>query len=174
MKTINRTACFTIAFYTAIFLTSADAAGNDVANFGGHTPATDEIVNALVVPKMRGIRPVEPKSVSFELKFEFASARLTGSAKKTLNSLGAALQDDRLKNSNFRIEGHTDAKGSRYYNKKLSEQRAESVKAYLSDNFEVAPAQMETIGMGFEQPLNPTNPKAPENRRVQITNLGAR
>lgn len=45
------------------------------------------------------------------------------------------------------IEGHTDRLGSQQYNQKLSEKRADAVKAYLVSKG-VPAAKVETIGMG--------------------------
>lgn len=144
----------------------------EVSDFGVRTPSPADFVKALAMPKTRGIRPVEPKIASVELKFDFDSATLTDPAKQTLNSLGAALQNAQLQHSTFRIEGHTDGKGAPEYNQTLSERRAESVKRYLTQNFNIPAARLETIGMGAEYLKNAENPLAAENRRVQIVNLG--
>jgi OOP family OmpA-OmpF porin len=49
------------------------------------------------------------------------------------------------------IEGHTDRMGSQQYNQKLSERRAESVKAYLVSKG-VDRNKIETLGMGKTVP----------------------
>ena len=49
------------------------------------------------------------------------------------------------------IEGHADRIGSQQYNQKLSERRADSVKAYLAEKG-VPRNQIETIGMGKTVP----------------------
>jgi len=49
------------------------------------------------------------------------------------------------------IEGHTDRLGSPQYNQKLSERRAESVKAYLVSQG-VDRDKIETLGMGKTVP----------------------
>jgi OmpA-OmpF porin, OOP family len=49
------------------------------------------------------------------------------------------------------VEGHADRIGSQQYNQKLSERRAESVKAYLASKG-VARDKVETIGMGKTVP----------------------
>jgi outer membrane protein OmpA-like peptidoglycan-associated protein len=73
------------------------------------------------------------------------------------------------------IEGHTDAKGGKEYNQKLSERRANSVKTWLVGHG--ASNQMNTQGFGDTKPVAPnTKPNGsddPEgrqkNRRVEIT-----
>ena len=49
------------------------------------------------------------------------------------------------------VEGHADRIGSQQYNQKLSERRADSVKAYLVSKG-TQPAKIETIGMGKTVP----------------------
>lgn len=73
------------------------------------------------------------------------------------------------------IGGHTDAKGGKEYNQKLSERRANSVKTWLVGHG--ASNQMNTQGFGDTKPVAPnTKPNGsddPEgrqkNRRVEIT-----
>jgi outer membrane protein OmpA-like peptidoglycan-associated protein len=67
----------------------------------------------------------------------------------------------------FRIEGHTDAKGSDPYNKGLSQRRADAVQQYLKDQG-IATERMDTQGLGASQLLYPDQPQAAENRRVRI------
>lgn len=67
------------------------------------------------------------------------------------------------------ISGHTDNTGDRLHNVKLSNDRAESVKAYFAQNG-IAPARMVAKGYGDERPVAPnttTKGKA-ENRRIEI------
>jgi len=68
--------------------------------------------------------------------------------------------------------GHTDAKGTRDYNLKLSQQRADAIREALINPFGIKPARIEAVGLGEEQLLNRSNPEAAENRRVQLINIG--
>ncbi len=67
------------------------------------------------------------------------------------------------------IEGHTDATGSAGHNQKLSEQRAESVKAYLVDQG-VEEGRLATAGFGSGTPVADNNSELgrAQNRRVEI------
>lgn len=71
------------------------------------------------------------------------------------------------------VEGHTDDLPSQDYadNTDLSEQRAESVVAWLQDNADVAADDMSAKGMGDEHPRasNDSEDGRQENRRVVIT-----
>ena len=66
------------------------------------------------------------------------------------------------------IEGHTDSRGSDKYNQRLSEQRANSVMAYLVKNFGVDAARLKAIGYGESRPIAPNNTEdgMQRNRRV--------
>jgi outer membrane protein OmpA-like peptidoglycan-associated protein len=68
-----------------------------------------------------------------------------------------------------RIEGHTDSSGSNQLNLKLSQQRAEAIKAQLVKNG-IKASQIEALGMGEEFPIaeNSTQAGKAKNRRVEI------
>ena len=85
-----------------------------------------------------------------------------------LQTLGKALQSDRLAGFVFRIEGHADPRGTVESNIKLSEERAQAVAAYLSNTLGVLPDRLQPVGQGSSEPLNPQQPDAPENCRVTI------
>lgn len=68
------------------------------------------------------------------------------------------------------VEGHTDATGSAYKNKLLSEERAKAVKEYLNANLALDPNQIQAIGMGEQKPIasNKTAEGRAKNRRIDI------
>ena len=67
------------------------------------------------------------------------------------------------------IEGHTDSTGSDDYNQRLSERRAESVQAYLTEQG-IGQAIVSTVGFGENRPVatNGTTAGRQQNRRVEI------
>lgn len=67
------------------------------------------------------------------------------------------------------IDGHTDAQGSRESNLKLSQARAESVKAFLVKTG-LEPSRLEPRGLGPDQPIadNKTPAGREQNRRVEF------
>lgn len=71
--------------------------------------------------------------------------------------------------NNVRIEGHTDSSGSNQLNLKLSQRRADAVKALLIQNG-ITSSQIESVGMGEDFPIaeNTTNKGKAKNRRVEI------
>ena len=117
--------------------------------------------------------PAQQPSASLDIKFGFNSAQLTAEATKTLDELGKALKSENLAKSHFAIVGHTDAKGSAAYNQKLSEKRAQAVKEFLTSKFGIEPGRLEAQGKGQSALLDPSNPTAEANRRVEIINRGS-
>lgn len=71
--------------------------------------------------------------------------------------------------------GHTDSIGSEAYNQKLSERRANAVKAYLVSKG-IDPNRVYTEGKGKLQPIasNKTAEGRAQNRRVEIEIVGTR
>jgi outer membrane protein OmpA-like peptidoglycan-associated protein len=71
------------------------------------------------------------------------------------------------------VEGHTDSVGGESYNQRLSEQRGESVRAYLTQHGMVA-ASVTSKGFGKAQPVatNDTAAGRQQNRRVEIVIAG--
>ena len=68
-----------------------------------------------------------------------------------------------------RIEGHTDSRGGHAYNVRLSQARADSVKAYLVGKG-IGSDRMEAKGYGPDQPIdnNKTAAGRERNRRVEF------
>lgn len=120
--------------------------------------------------QMAEIAAKRPK-VDVEINFDFNSAELTPQAEPQLHSLGKALTSSDLQGSVVMLGGHTDAKGADDYNQKLSERRAETVKRFLVDNYQVAPDLLVTSGYGKSGLKNTDDPFAAENRRVEIVNV---
>ncbi len=137
--------------------------------------------------KFRGIRmkssaPEEASStgcnvpngtISLQVQFDVNSYGLKKDGYKTLKAMAKAMASPRLNNCKFLIEGHTDASGNADYNRSLSQKRAETVKTFLTYN-EIDESILATKGMGEDSPLDPQNPYAAENRRVQFKIVNGR
>lgn len=114
--------------------------------------------------------PAEPRSISLTIGFEFDSAQITPTSADTLASLAQALKSPDLQALNFRVEGHTDRRGKSDYNLRLSQQRADAVRAYLQ-KLGVPTDRLVAEGRGDTDLANPADPLASENRRVRIVTL---
>lgn len=108
--------------------------------------------------------PAADVTMNLLLTFELNSDRLTPQGMANAQEFAKGLQDPRLAGSRFRVEGYTDASGSRAHNLALSKRRADSTKAYLV-SLGVDPSRLETKGFGpvLARPDAPTDEA---NRRV--------
>ena len=116
------------------------------------------------------VRPVARPSLSLLIQFDFNSVRVRPESQQALANLSQALQSPELLASNFAVEGHTDAKGGKDYNQKLSQQRAQAVSDFLKGQG-VVQARLVAAGKGASELANSADPFAAENRRVRIVNL---
>jgi outer membrane protein OmpA-like peptidoglycan-associated protein len=106
-----------------------------------------------------------------DVLFETGSARLTAAAREKLARVSGILaaQPD----LHISIEGHTDNVGSAARNQRLSEQRAQSVFAYLRQQ-KIALTSMQVAAFGETRPVasNDTAEGRQQNRRVEIVVSG--
>ena len=109
-----------------------------------------------------------------DVLFDFDKYTLLPKASDTLRKVGQVAVS--YPSSPILIEGHTDGKGTHPYNMKLSENRANAVKAWLVQNASVTGARISTRGWGETKPVaantKPDGSDDPEgrqkNRRVEI------
>jgi outer membrane protein OmpA-like peptidoglycan-associated protein len=112
-------------------------------------------------------------SVILKIGFAYNSSDLSGESIGQLNELGKALDSRQLGQYRFEIAGHTDASGSGEYNRDLSYRRAESVKRFLCIKMGIDPERLVTRGWGEDRPISEDDPYNPDNRRVEIINIGS-
>jgi OOP family OmpA-OmpF porin len=98
--------------------------------------------------------PAAPKVITLSAKslFGFNQAVLTPGGKETIDKEVVSRLGEFGKINAVIVSGHTDRLGSAQYNQKLSERRAEAVKAYLIGK-SVSPDVIETFGYGKTQPV---------------------
>jgi OOP family OmpA-OmpF porin len=109
-------------------------------------------------------KKIELKQTVF---FDFNKATIKSVSFALLNDVGQALTDNpKIK---VQIEGHTDSVGNDAFNLKLSQQRAESVKAYLVKRG-IDASRMDPKGFGENVPIadNRTGAGRGQNRRVEF------
>lgn len=106
------------------------------------------------------------------LSFGFASAVVPDGMKAQLKAFADAIKGRSASSPVVRIDGHADATGNEDVNKVLSQKRAESVVEYLVSLGVDAKALL-AQGFGSEKLRNAGDPKAAENRRVEISRVTA-
>jgi outer membrane protein OmpA-like peptidoglycan-associated protein len=154
---------------------------------------SEEIIRALLPKgsgtKVRSFRKAEPHPfrginiqgqlpaeaelprINLTVNFEFDSASLTNDGILTLQALGNALKDPRLRNMRFQIAGHTDLRGTAAYNLDLSNRRAFMVAEFLAAFYSIPRDRLVPVGYGESRPVDPANPESGRNRRVEIINV---
>jgi outer membrane protein OmpA-like peptidoglycan-associated protein len=128
---------------------------------GGDHPGCPK-KNSLIVVTEKEIR------ITQQIQFEFNKAVIKpGISFKILDEVVGFLNDNQK--ISVEVQGHTDNVGGDAYNMKLSQSRADAVKAYLVSHG-VAPSRLVSKGYGFHQPLVPNDTAANRtlNRRVQF------
>ncbi|MBW4696883.1 MAG: OmpA family protein [Aphanocapsa lilacina HA4352-LM1] len=109
-----------------------------------------------------------------DILFDFDKADLRPSAQAALQKMAQVLNF--YKNVPVEISGHTDSKGAASYNRGLSERRAEAVRSYLTNNFDIPTGRLTARGLGESKPVAPNagpdgadDPAGRQkNRRVEI------
>ncbi len=105
------------------------------------------------------------------VKFKSAKYVLSNEDQQRLTEFANKLKADN-KNVYLEIQGHTDSVGSKDYNQRLGEERAEAVRLFLNQQG-VALNRINTISYGETAPIasNKTKDGRAQNRRVQIVVL---
>jgi outer membrane protein OmpA-like peptidoglycan-associated protein/opacity protein-like surface antigen len=119
--------------------------------------------------------PCPPAAVTpgpFLVFFDWDKSLITADAAAILDR--AAEQFKATGQANVALAGHTDTSGNADYNMRLSQRRADAVKAYLAGKG-IPEAAMVTEAFGQTRLLveTPDNVREPQNRRVEITFSGA-
>jgi peptidoglycan-associated lipoprotein len=101
--------------------------------------------------------------------FKFGKTDLPDDTKAKLDELVQQLKQD-PKNVYLEIEGHTDNVGTKLVNEKIGMERAEAVKKYLYEQYQVPLHKMNVISYGEDKPIAPnkTREGRAQNRRVVI------
>ena len=172
---INLIKDINIANPTLITTTDEDNINNEEnlpANNNKATPISqkENIVKTGAMPKdMQSIinQIVAEKKVQFERK----SSTITPDSNVTLARIAKVLEDN--KNIKIEIAGHTDSRGDKYLNKKISQDRATSVKIALID-LGIDENRLNAVGYGEDFPIakDDENGLSEINRRVDFNIIG--
>lgn len=167
---------------------SSEASGNGISFTAPRAVGGDEIVRLTGksdgylpasedtdAPTLEGgtytlaLKKVE-KNASFNIRsiyFDFDSARIKKSSEPSLRLVLDFLKQN--PKAEFEIIGHTDLAGEADYNQKLSEKRAQSVKAWLVENG-IEKSRLSTSGAGKSRPVvaKRGKPYDEQNRRTEF------
>ena len=104
--------------------------------------------------------------------FETNKATIRIESYEILSQVSETLRQN-VQITKLEIQGHTDSRGSESYNQSLSDSRAASVRQFLIDRGEIAPARLVSAGYGESRPLDPSETAEAwaKNRRVEFVIL---
>jgi outer membrane protein OmpA-like peptidoglycan-associated protein len=140
--------------------TKAGSAIADARNAGMKTDELDKSMKRLVYTVVLS---------EAEGSFKFDDAALPDSAKAKIDEMVSQIMAD-PKGAYFEIEGHTDSVGDKTYNEKLGLERADAVKRYLYEQYQIPLHRINVISYGEDKPVAPNTTKdgRAQNRRVVI------
>ncbi len=158
-----------------LFILGCSAAGS----IGGGTIVLNGS-DAVVVKAKQPAAPEPPKpapkaavvgkkiEISEKVMFSKGEATILPESDALLKDIAKVLTDN-PDIKEVRIEGHTSSEGTNEYNKKLSDERAKSVRDYLI-NLEVDGIRLTAEGFGEDTPIssNDTEAGKEKNRRVEF------
>jgi len=128
-----------------------------------------EKIEGAKVETVTDVNNLQAIKVTFDSGILFTTGKsdLNASSKSALLKFAASLKE--TPETDITIYGHTDNKGTRELNLKLSNDRAASVSSFLTANG-IVKERMTTEGKAFDQPVadNATEAGRTQNRRVEI------
>jgi outer membrane protein OmpA-like peptidoglycan-associated protein len=182
-------ACVALLLSLAAPAVAGETAPTVIDPFHGGTPPAGqvdltgsvrplELVVRRLEPAVRELRIEEQEgdrttvTISTDVLFAFDSAKLTPAARDVVAELAGRIAGT---DSDVAVVGHTDSIGTRRYNQRLSERRAEAVARVLRDRIDDG-RTITTEGRNFSEPIAEETVNGeddPEgrarNRRVEIS-----
>jgi len=111
--------------------------------------------------------PAHNQIISLNISFKNNQYLLNRGSFQLVGKVANAMNDLRLLDCHFLIEGHTNSIGSARSNLRLSKERAKTVEMLLT-SMNIKSDRLATIGKGESNLLLPKNGRAAANRRVQF------
>jgi OmpA-OmpF porin, OOP family len=157
-----------------------DSDGDGVADYLDRCPGTPAgvavdkdgcpVPKAAATPTKSAVVTSEGTWIFKGVQFETNSAELKTSSYPVLDEIVAGMKEQ--PELSVEIQGHTDSRGSKALNDRLSQQRAESVMAYLVSKG-ISRDRLTARGYGPDKPVasNDTAQGRAENRRVELKPL---
>jgi len=134
---------------------------------GSATSTTAIAVTEPPAPKVVAAPQRFCKPAVINIQFDTDKSNIKPQFDAELKGLADFLKE--FPNAKGEISGHTDNVGSKAYNDKLSQARAESVRKYIIEKFGIAPNRITAKGYGFSKPVadNKTKEGKAKNRRIE-------
>ena len=112
------------------------------------------------------IKLIEAIKISMQLNFKSGSADVLTEHYSEIAKAGEFMKQ--YPDSEVVIEGHSDSQGAAAFNKRLSQQRADSIREYLIKMYGIEAMRISAKGFGESSPIadNSTAQGRAENRRV--------
>jgi OOP family OmpA-OmpF porin len=120
------------------------------------------------------LNPEKDESVNLLIEFDFNKSVVKPEFYSNVDAVGEFMQ--KYPTVTMTIEGHTDDVGTKAYNQKLSQRRANVVKKYIVDKFGINPELIKAVGYGKTRPVD-TNKTAEgryHNRRVHAVHAAVK
>ncbi len=129
----------------------------------------DKCPNEVGTAANKGCPEIQTKinELAKSVYFTTNSTQITFKSYKPLDEVTAIL--NKYTNTKLEVEGHTDNVGNAASNKKLSQKRADAIKAYFVKKG-IAADRITAVGFGSDKPMadNKTTKGKAENRRVEL------
>lgn len=155
---VNNAAGATVATTTADW--------NDI-DFNAPNVSYEEITDTNI--SVRGNNNYGIYSLGENILFDEGKNTIRTDAEQNLKQVAESI-NKRFNGASVRVYGYTDSIGSKGYNKDLAEQRAESVKNWLTKNGSISENNISLQPVGEARPIasNSTSQGRQQNRRVEI------
>jgi OOP family OmpA-OmpF porin len=118
----------------------------------------------------KAVRVTEGEIVILEqVQFKTSSAVILPVSDDLLRQVAGVLAEH-PEITKLEVQGHTDSRGGKGYNRKLSQKRADSVRKWLANYGQVDSSRLSSHGYGMDEPIadNATPEGRQKNRRVQF------
>ena len=135
-------------------------------------------------PEVAGARDPDPKKngcplarvekgqvrIIEQIKFKTGSATILPESYPILEAVAKIMKENPEQTRKVRIEGHTDNRGGKAMNKRLSTRRAAAVMKWLTARGGIEKARLTSVGHGMDRPIedNSTEDGRRENRRSEF------
>ena len=111
-------------------------------------------------------KPVEKISITLLIEFDYNKDVVRPQHYDDVKKIADSMK--KYPEANVLLEGHTDNEGTELYNMGLSRRRAESVKRYLVEKFNVDASRISTLGYGQSNPASTNDTPAGQQRNRRV------